>query len=356
MYLILSDMLISHEYFTHVEFIKSSTLLIHKNINDRKIVVNYPEGTSNSILSGVFTILNEKILNIEGLFQLNTDNTVINGIRYYNLNYEEKVVVNQLLVSTELISNKTYRIDSNNLYLLIPEDQLSSINITEYVEFVNSSNKVYAEIYDESDFKISNISNVILNSVIKLNLTSTRVYSLTENYLNFPMIISSFITRLKSLYEKILFTTNIDHNTDKNFRFPICIYTTNLSKAIDSYTTRVHYHPDYEKFKLDQCTISFEYITDNISEYINVIDKYKYGTWINKLTTTKVNDNSGEEWSITINWDYSPVSEDQLDRVPTSELFSDMSVYSFKFSCNILGFILMSYQEHSRIKNIIIRN
>jgi hypothetical protein len=344
MYILTDDFLFDSEVCTSIKFEKSDKFEYFIDSNSRSFVITYTDGMKYSDLNiPKFTSLSDKLIS-ESTILLNRSDIIINGIRY-RVKSDVKFISCYILDGNYLSKESESKLSESNIinyengsiFLLINSNKMD-LSAREFVEWLNTSGYINAELLDESKFSISNFEAVDTKYSCDVVYDNTKYeYYGYKFHIDESDVVSDFIRFLQEEFpEYDIFNAVTDDSTQRQ-KTKMLVYSAKLADNQSEQGTRIIKHPIYGRMIQARIVVNWEFLTDDLKELIAFKNKLMVDKELFLATEFKLY-REDVDWYYTINW--LPDISAEIERSPQTKVLSDTLLYNTAFSCELIGWIV----------------
>lgn len=352
--------ILTPNYFTKTKlattlvFKKSMEYLTYFDTNDRSQVIEYTEGMKYSDLNlKYYDHLSDNLITDSiDKFRINSV-TLINGIRYYASN--DITSINCLIYDSEVMKlTEAKKIIKGEAFTIVISSELAkSWSLEDYVNFTNTPGVMLLEVLNEEKFCISNFENINMKFSRELNVNNT--YPLRYNSIEISEtdIIAGWVNHIKKTHPRYYFMPELSDLSSQDQKTDLIFYDAKLTTFSSEYGTNPIVDPIYGVRMQVQINIMLEYLSDDMQNYIRFRNEYQFANEFHQDTRFSIFDSKGVEWFYTIDWEYDIPEE--IERNPSTRYLEETTLYSVKFSCKVIGWLVEKVVDRKTILYPILR-
>lgn len=282
MYCLIKNLLFETE-MTSIE-LSFGVFKIEKDINNRKLKIRY------SSIQELVNNLNVRVVKEKipeplpvGLYLTRNDDIKINGFRIYST---QDLVINQYFIDEEL-DTQGIKFNKESSSILIQLNQVQ-INLQEYLNLVNSLDCIYFECIDDNNYKISNISNLMIKDEKVINREIENIYKwgLTPYIIDEDDVILSFVKILENKYQiKVQNHTDVTNLEQQKVEELLLYEVSNLYQKSDKGLGRIQYNEIWGWLTMVQIPVNISYYTNSKQKYKVRSNDYYFQHFLSDLVT-----------------------------------------------------------------------
>lgn len=347
MYYLSTEFLFESNSVTSLRIQYGDYISVEVDNNLRQLIITAPKISRYSILKSIpgFSVFNEDEFIREVNTYLRSDSVILGGIRYFffqNVTLFTQIITSEVPTGVEIINDMLY-ISIN------PNSEIDTL--AKYLNLINSSGKAWVRV-GGGEFGIYNYLALDIDNPKLPSSLNNDVLSYQEINITGTDIVLGFVNFLKSEFPSVEIRPELDDLTNLEDKTEGYIfYKSGIPVPSGQLTTHLLYTIEMGRFMYSEIRMEMEYLTDDLIHYEHFRNKHMLEMDTFHKTKFQMFDSENLPWNCNIVWDYDFNSE--MDKSPMTRNIEDSNLYSYKFNCNLYGYVVEKYTPHEIINEII---
>lgn len=355
--LLVYGMKLSSNTYRNISFTKGEHNEVELDLNYSILKVTFVEGTKNTEISIPSKEVIEEMELSEGTYQIDFSPITINGIKFYE--YKHGTVISQVILDKDIESQVVYQ-EPLGIGIAISKNN-SDMTAQTYVDLINSSKLVYAEIDDESKFRVTNFTSVgFIYRDKEYTFNNIYPYNNSVIFTDEIIIIDGFLTYLEELYPQYRFkcrpikqNDESEESTDDESPNETIWYSVYMGRETDPLNSRPLISDEYDTIRNTVIEVHFEYSSDDLNSTMKFREDFIMQREFSNRRNYKYEDTAGKLWDASVHWESMTGNEYPKNPGLFPEL-TRLDLNSFQFKANVLGVICRYHQIPNKISEVII--
>lgn len=283
-----------------------------------------------------------------GTYIFRRDEFILNGMRYFFQNGIDRF---SQLHNTEL-PNQIF-VDENMYFVSLNSEEAPITTWEEYSNLINEEGSAHVKLVDPNLFKLVNYYDLSLDNEFGRESSDTSSVIFHEINVSQVDIQKGYMDHLRKVFPEIEVGPELSDLTKINDKTNGYLMVTNgLYQIGTEFSVHPHRHPEWVRYQVVTIPTEVEYLTDDIMKFHEFRDHMFFDRKIFSTYEYKFTDRYDREWSAQSIYQYQV--DTKLDRSPQSKYLNESNLYSFKFYCDLSGYLIEDYTPYPRIQRIIV--